>query len=232
MTKYDDLKEWKFKKNIMDRNRAVTLKLHLKHPDIEQLIPLTPAQRNRKVNTQIIDIGNKLIKQFKFESYTWNKGDIHFHGLEVKTSLEVCKKLLKLKQIEYLFIENMEGAIRIKRKSTPKLEFYCVKMTVAIQVEKAKAGMQTWEERFVLVKAYSFDDAYDKVEKNAHNYLGPPHINSHGYLVRWKIESYDDCFHTFIDDIKELNSKEGVEVYSRLRLRKMTKERYWNGKVK
>ncbi len=101
-------------------------------------------------------------------------------------------------------------------------------MTVAIEIEGLEKGMQTFEERFVIVKAKSQDDAYQKMENQKKSYV-KPYLNSDGRQVRWRIESFDDCYETGVDKLSEFNNPEGVEVYSKLKSRKLTPERIWDG---
>ncbi|MHB1276808.1 MAG: DUF4288 domain-containing protein [Bacteroidia bacterium] len=102
-------------------------------------------------------------------------------------------------------------------------------MTVAIEIEGRTHGLQTYEERFVLIRAKSHDDAYNKLERTRNTY-SDPYLNSDGQLVRWRIESLDDCFETDIGRFKDLDDTEGTEVYSILKTRRLTKERIWDGK--
>ena len=41
----------------------------------------------------------------------------------------------------------------------------------------------------------------------------------------------DDCYETDIVDFTDLNNPEGTEVFSVLKKRRLTKERYWDGKL-
>ena len=82
-------------------------------------------------------------------------------------------------------------------------------MTVAIEIEGLEKGMQTFEERFVIVKAKSQDDAYLKMEKQKKSY-GKPYLNSDGRQVRWRIESFDDCYETGVNKLSEFNNPEGI----------------------
>jgi hypothetical protein len=135
---------------------------------------------------------------------------------------------LDLDCIGYVSIKKIDKAK--EKKAKPTQNFYCVKMTVAIEIEGKNKGLQTIEERFVLIKAKSFDDAYDKLEAKKGNY-GEPYLNSSGELVRWKIERFDDCYITDIHNFKDLNDPDGVEVYSKLKTRRLTKERTWDGNM-
>jgi len=234
-----ELKDWKFKKgNLPTGETKMSVLIGVQHPRdtislSKKVIAMTPSQRSKKINEHILKHINPIIKKFNLTNYKWIKPGKHIRGIEIKTTIDEYKRLKEAKTI-FIHIKRISGGTKIipKREGGIWGGFFCVKMTVAIQIEKAKEAMQTWEERYILIKAKSFDDAYNKVEKNAKKYVSGPYINPYGHLVQWKIESYDDCFQTSIYNSKELNGKEGVEVYSRLRLRKMTKERYWNGKIK
>lgn len=231
-----ELKDWKFKKdNLPTGETKMSVRIHVEYPrDIispsKKVIKMTPAQRSKRINDYVIKNINPVIKKFKLIKYKWVKPENHLHGIIINTTLNEFKQLKKIKAIS-LQILKISGAVKITKKYDTS-GFYCVKVIVAIQVEKAKKGMQSWDERYILIKANSFDDAYNKVEKNAKTYESESYINPYGELVRWKFERMVDCFEASIYDIKELNNKEGVEVYSTLKLRKLTKERYWNGKIK
>jgi len=69
-----------------------------------------------------------------------------------------------------------------------------------------------------------------KSEKKKDDYI-QPYLNSHGRFVRWRIESFDDSYETEIKNVNDLNTPDGVEVYSKLRSRRLTKEKAWDGKV-
>jgi hypothetical protein len=102
-------------------------------------------------------------------------------------------------------------------------------MTVVIEVEGVRLKKQSIEKRFVLIKAWSFDEAYDKVEKQQENYV-ESYMNPNGRFVRWRIESYDDCFVTDIENPAELDNPGGVEVFSALGKRKNKLKTVWDGK--
>jgi len=105
-----------------------------------------------------------------------------------------------------------------------KLSFYCVKMTVAIQIEGRTKGMQSYEERYVLYKGYSETEAITKAKIDALAYQ-KPYLNSDGLLVRWKVESIDSAYEV----VTEPNNKglEGAEVFSVLKTRKLNPDRVW-----
>lgn len=169
----------------------------------------------------------KLIDKKYFENYELVGTKRRPSGVKANLSLASILKLTKQSFIDNIFIYQLDGA---KEKiDKPKYNFFCVKMTVSIQIEGFTKGMQSFEERYVLVKALSVESAYSKVKKQEKQYA-EPYLNSDARLVRWKIESYDDCFATDIKSIDDFNKPEGVEVFSKLSSRKITSDRVWNGK--
>jgi hypothetical protein len=147
-------------------------------------------------------------------------------------ALSQLEDLGKIRDVEMISIKEIEGhSKKILKIRKEKPGFFCVKMTLAIQVENISGGMQEYEERYVVLKASSFEDAYQRIENNKDEYNYEPYLNSAGYFVRWKIESLDDCYAIYVDNIKDFNNPAGVEVYSTLKRRKLTPEREWNGKA-
>jgi hypothetical protein len=52
-------------------------------------------------------------------------------------------------------------------------------------------------------------------------------LNPYGEMVRWKFDSIEESFHTFITDKDDFDKP--VEVFSKLRTRRLKKENIWNG---
>lgn len=103
-------------------------------------------------------------------------------------------------------------------------------MTVVIEIEGFEDGLQQIEDRFVIIRAKSQEDAYLKLEKTKDDHL-QPYLNSDGRFVRLRIESFDDSYETEIKNVGDLNNPDGIEVYSKFRSRRLTKEKAWDGKV-
>ena len=126
-------------------------------------------------------------------------------------------------------IQSIDGAVLQVKEATVPDRYFCIKMTVVIEVEGISTKKQEIEKRFVLIKAKSSDDAYEKLEKREDEYAAP-YLNPYGRFVRWRIESYDDCFVTDIESPADLDNPAGVEVYSKLSKRKNTAKIPWDGK--
>jgi hypothetical protein len=82
--------------------------------------------------------------------------------------------------------------------------------------------MQSVEERFVLVRANSFDQAQRKLGPMWRRYARP-YMNGAGRLVRWQLESVEDVYLVGDDEPTRTDG----EVFSRIRERRVTKGRAW-----
>lgn len=124
-------------------------------------------------------------------------------------------------EIDRVNILGIRGYRRNSSKSS-KAEYYCVRAKVAVQIESQRRGLQTWEDRFILVQASGFDDAIARLEEEWKGYANP-YLNSDGYMVRWKLDEIVDVYATGETTI----DPSGTEVYSSLQERRMKKENEW-----
>jgi hypothetical protein len=228
MKKIYDLDEWHFDEEVPEELRTANVKIHLKYIDHKEVIDLAPNERVKTIDKLLQESFANLLNTKLFKTYKPFGSKKQPRGLVTTMLFKDLEHLAEYNFIENIFINSIKGGKKIIKKEPPR--FYCIKMTVAIQIEGMENGLQTYEERFVLIKAKSSDEAYEKIEKQRKEYE-LTYLNSQGQLVRWKIESLDDCFVTEIFNAKDLNHPEGAEVYSILKKRRMTKERFWNGNL-
>lgn len=107
----------------------------------------------------------------------------------------------------------------------PPMSWYCVRALVAVRVERATSGMQNTEDRFVLVRASSFEDAKKRLRRKWREYA-TPYLNSDGQMVSWSLDKVID-----ICDIGEVEiDADGAEVYSKLGRRRMRPSYVWRPK--
>ncbi|HEX4877190.1 MAG TPA: DUF4288 domain-containing protein [Chitinophagaceae bacterium] len=228
MKKILDLDEWRLDENTLETKRTAVVSVHLKYIDLKKVIHLTPKERTIAIDKHLKDSFSKLLNTKLFDTYKLIGTTKKPRGVETKIHLTEIEKLASYSFVEYIFINSIRGAKRIIKATSSS--FFCIKMTVAIQIEGIKRGLQTYEERYVLIKAKSSEDAYNKIERRTKQYE-KPYLNSQGQLVRWKVESLDDCYATDIINFENLNDPEGAEVFSVLKRRKLTSKRFWNGKL-
>jgi Domain of unknown function (DUF4288) len=106
-----------------------------------------------------------------------------------------------------------------------QLVWYCVRAFVVIRVEDAKLGMQSTEDRFILVQASSFEDAKKRLKQQWRR-CATPYLNSNGQMVSWSLDKVIDVYDTGQTEI----DPDGDEVYSKLGCRRMRPEYVWRPK--
>ena len=122
--------------------------------------------------------------------------------------------------VVYVRVEKVRG-VR-KRRPKRKPSFFCVWGSVAIQVEGRARGRVDVEDRHVLVKALTPEDAKRRLAKEWQQYASP-YLNSFGELVRWQLIEVLDVYELFEDEV----DPKGTEVYSRIRSRAMKPAYVW-----
>lgn len=228
MKKIYNLEAWQFDSKITMAKQAVSASIRFKYIDLKKVITLVPKERIASIDRYYRDGFSRLLEAGLFSSYTLVGSKRRPTGVEVVMSAGKLEKIARFRFVESVFIHPPKGEEKVRKEDIN--QFFCIKMTVAIQVEGMRDGFQSYDERFVLIKAKSFDDAYKKIERQLKKHEAKPYLNTYGNLVRWKVERLDDCYKTDILTVSDLDKPEGVEVYSVLKKRKLTKERYWDGK--
>ena len=127
--------------------------------------------------------------------------------------------------VESVTIDTIDG--RRPKIAGPALCWFCVWGVVAIQIEGQSNGFLDLEDRLILVRAHSADDAKHRLESFLREYA-EPYMNPEGYLVRWQLVSFQDVYHLYDDAI----SPHGTEVYSRLRKARFRPEHRWSPRTK
>jgi len=221
------LNEWSLDQNFPDGLRFVDLDIHLKYTDVNLLSDFEPKERKRLIDKDHKENFNKLIQTGLFADYELI-GDLKRpRGIKTRIAFSALKEIQSLDFVGGISIKKIDGAK--KKRLRKQLIFYCIKMTIVAEIEGFDNGLQQVEDRFVIVKAKSNEDAYEKLEKQKSEYE-LRYLNSDGRFVRWRIESFDDCYQTDIKTFKDLNTPLGTEVYSKYRSRRLTKGTARNGK--
>lgn len=143
-------------------------------------------------------------------------------GIKLKSGAPIINSILRLKFIDKSLITGVEV-----KKARPGESYFCFKTIFQIQIEGKVKGVQTYEERFILVKAENLDKAEKKLRKEVKT-REEPYLNAQGQLVRWKFESIEERYHTFIESKNDFDRP--VEVFSKLKTRKLKKDNIWNGR--
>lgn len=195
--------------------------LYFKYPRLTVLQSMTPQERmkfiNRKFQSDYKDI-TKVLGDHPFEIIgTMRKP----RGIKVNRDARSISSLLKLNFID----KSLSTGITIARKAAGiEQSYFCFKTIFQIQIEGHTKGLQTYEERFVLVKATSWDKAEAKVIKQFKD-KEEPYLNGYGEMVRWKFESIEESYYTSVETEDGFHTP--VEIFSKLKARRLKKENIW-----
>lgn len=233
MEKVYGLENWTLDKAVANNKRFVDVKINLPYPypyaDQKLLIDFKPKERIKKIDEAYRENLKILMDLKLIGDYNLIGKKKRPTGITTKIKFNDLKKLSNLGIIADIRIISIDHAVKTPKAEVLTEKYFCVKMTVVIEEEGRVYKKQKIEKRFVLIKATSFEEAYDKVEKQADDYC-VPYLNIYGRFVRWRIDSYDDCFVTNIENPADLENPEGVEVFSALKSRKNKSKKEWDGK--
>ncbi len=225
MKKHSHLTSWKLRKpDLPDSKRDIVFD-YRPNFNYKKFISYPIEERGELINNYYKKACEKIVKQYGFEDYNWSNPKI-FRCITIRTNLKKFKLFeRKAPKGSIVSIEKISRASSIYKSLG--FNYYCIRMTVTFSFEGFSKGMQLWEERFVLLKAKNYDDAYKKAtdykKKSLYKFL-----NTDQRLVGEKVVSIDDICESFIFEPEEINNPEGVEVYYKQASRKMTKKRYWD----
>lgn len=150
---------------------------------------------------------------------------------ELPTTLKVkgpAHKVLALADsagVRLIHVTRIAGHRRHRFPKT-ELEWYCVRAFVVIRVERTKSGLQNTEDRFMLVRASSFEDAKKRLRRQWREYA-TPYLNSDGQMVSWHLDRVVDVYQTSETEI----DPNGTEVYSKLGHRRMRPSYVWRPRL-
>jgi hypothetical protein len=134
-------------------------------------------------------------------------------------------EISRVRSVSSLYVAKVPGYRR--RRRTPESEWwFCVRALVAVRVEGETRGLQTVEDRFVLVMASDFDDAERRLRSMWREYA-EPYLNPQGQMVSWTLDEVVDVFDTMETQL----DPKGTEVYSKLRGRRLRPELVWRSET-
>lgn len=201
---------------------SVHLMIQQRCPPLATLQPYPPEKRLQMLANVLREGLRRIRATWTGEPLVVRGSSKHPWTLDGTTSARNAASISRLSCVESVFVKEIEGRKRVPPKRTTAL--FTVRGLVAIQVEGQESGYQTFEERFVLIRAYSADDACKRLAKAWKEYASPG-INSRGGLFRWQLERVLDV-HELFDSQIDLDL--GTEVYSRLEKRLAKGRPVWN----
>jgi len=212
------------KKELKKANPKMTVLVYLRYPNYMEWAKDLPKVRRKKLNeilTANYAILEKSISKGKLKRIGKKKSP---RGIVIESNYKDILKIKLPDVVDTVYVDKIKGydlkTIRIEPA------FFAVKARFLIQVEGKEKGKQSYEDRIMLVRATSFDDAEKRASLNYDAYADP-YLNPFGQFVRWKFEKVIDIYETFIDHVDDLLDVSGVEVFSVLKERKMKKSDIW-----
>lgn len=212
------------KKELKKTNPKMKVIVYLQYPDYLEWTKDKPKVRRQKLDEVMSTnyaILEKAISKGKLKRLGTKKSP---RGIIIDARYKDIASIKLPDFVDSVYIEKIKGHAPKNLDLEPA--FYAVKARFLIQVEGKTDGKQSYEDRIILVRATSFNDAEKRASLNYDAYADP-YLNSYGQLVRWKFEKVIDVFETFIDHVDDLLDVSGVEVFSKLKERKMKKSDIW-----
>lgn len=220
--------EWQLGK--APQKGLVNVTLHFLYPAAEALVAVQPKARKQLVSQLMQQhLEDLMASGIVYECVPILVGS-RPAGATCKLPVAAIPELCELPAIEKIHIDSIDTVKNRQVRRKKAQQFFCVKTTFVVQIEGVTQGLQMYEERHILIKADSCEQACQKVKASSAEY-GKPYLNPDGYLVRWQLESVDDCYETSLTKLAEFTNPLGVEVFSTLKRRRLTSERVWNGEI-
>jgi hypothetical protein len=216
-------------------NRNVTAYVYLRTYDVTASVRrLSPSKRFAYMSARVDGWVKNLIQlhpKLSLQVMGSNSTNRHKRAWsQLPTTLKFLGKARDLLQfasagaVRSVHVTRIAG-LRRRPYAKSLLRWYCVRAFVVIRVEGAKSGQQNIEDRFVLVRARSFEDAKHRLKQQWREYAAP-YLNSEGQMVSWQLDRIVDVYDTCETKIDAA----GTEVYSKLSHRRMRPEYVWRPK--
>ncbi|AMR27316.1 hypothetical protein A0257_09555 [Hymenobacter psoromatis] len=223
MTKISGLENWDLSA-VPLTEQVASVSVFVAYPKVsEELLALTPKGRKGLITYTMrteIDAVLAINKLSDWQLLKTGGQRGRYHGIRGQIKVADMQEVAALATVQSIQVEETNGRKKRIAKPRKKLNFYCVKMTVAIQIEGYDKGKQRYEERYVLFKGHSETEALRKAEVAALEYQHS-YLNSDGLLVRWKMESLDNAYEVVL--AAGADNLEGAEVFSALKTRRRHK---------
>jgi len=208
----------------------IQIKVYLKYPDYDDILNIEPKERIKVIRKRKKEIYFNALTQLQSENFKRIGEKNSPSGFEIKCDKVELLKLNKSKEVERIILCKQEDEYISALHNVEK--YFAVIARFVIQIENRIKGLQDYEDRTLLIKARSGDEAEEKLKKSFKDYE-KPYLNPYGELVRWKFEEFIDWYETSYDSIESMldDDSEGIEIFSRLKSRRFNSERAWKREI-
>jgi hypothetical protein len=205
--------------------RLVSVSIQQRGPVLSRLSRFRPRQREKRMS-EVLQAGLLRLRR------AWPDVGITARGngrlpwtLDAVVPASSVGRLAAEPGVSEVWVKRIRGIRRRQAKRQHGL--FCVWGRVAIQVEGRTRGLVDVEDRLMLVRALTEEDAKKRLAKSWREYASP-YLNSRGELVRWQLVEVVDVYHLYEDEL----DPSGTEVYSRIRPKRMKAAYMWKRRAK
>ncbi|HEX8348572.1 MAG TPA: DUF4288 domain-containing protein [Hymenobacter sp.] len=224
-----NLDEWDLsEESLASLKHLAQVSIHIRYPGYEPFIDLAPQKRRRAINTYHRQAYRRLVALLPDTDFQRLGNHIRPIGIRIQIQLAQLAELLPVlgqnAELDSVSINTVAG---LEPKQPEKeASFWSIQARFAIQIENITGGLQKYEDRLLLVKAFTEEEAQQKLLKGFESYA-KPYLNTSGFLVRWKFEAFTDSYRLDVCSPEDFLNEQGVEVFSILGNRKLRPEQEW-----
>jgi hypothetical protein len=201
-------------------DRRIDISVSLRAPDFKPLFPLPPQERNAWLHEFLSEALGRVRSRWPGTAIVPRGNNLPWTS-DSTIEARHLPDILRYLELSSVFVEKIRG---LRKKREPRqLSFFAVRGRVALQVEGQTEGLMSMEDRIVIVRAFSAEDAERRLKPEWESY-GEPYLNSNGEMVRWHLVEIEDVYEL---DTSEIDPR-GTEVYSRLSRHRVRPELVWN----
>lgn len=219
------LEEWGVTLSSLRRlgNRQVSVAIGQRGPIQRSLFRFPPTVRQKKL-AAFLNRGLKCL-QSRFPEVQFRiRGDGALAWtLDAEMPAKYIAALREISSVGNIWIKDISGRCPVRESRKHESVWFAVWGIVAIQIEDQVRGNQSIEDRILLVKASSEEQAKKRLKREWDKYA-EPYLNTDGFMVRWKLERIHEVYALFADKIEE----KGTEVFSYMRQRRIRPEFEWH----
>jgi hypothetical protein len=200
----------------------VRVEIDVPYPNIQLFAPLAPGERKNRIHASMERAARRILKAWPGSLPEIARSDTgRPHRLSGWLLLSELRKLVRMAATRRVWVNEIG---RRKKRRKKQLDWYAVLARFAIQIEGQRAGLQGFEDRTVIVRAWDNDDAIRRLHREFDGYV-TPYLNLSYELVRWQFEKVLEVQWLSIDDSPD---PKGAEVFSTMRSRRMRREFEWH----
>lgn len=204
--------------------RPATVQVHLRGvPPVKRIFRLSPPARRKVREEWCRKIFERVLSAIPAKDVVLSKKRPYHQTFTCTIAGKDITTVRRMPEVLMVSILSIEGRHRNKSRRSRTLDWYAVQARFAIQIEGQTKGMQSYEDRIIVVKALSPEDAERRLHREFRDYAAP-YLNPYYELVRWKFERVLDVYQISDDAF----DPKGTEVFSVLRERRMRPEFKWH----